>query len=189
MHFNGQTACYGRRTDFLTKEIPVPCENPGEFFKESFFDARNLVAKFHNKLTDVFNTIKEYDPKMLKFAIYGEYFGGNWPENHPDYVKTGMKSVQRGVYYTPTHEFFAFDICVITEERNYWVDVLDIPKLLKDNINHVPVYTKGSFDEVFAMNTVIDSTIPTLLGLTKLEKNIIEGMVIRPNHNLILKNY
>jgi len=105
-----------------------------------------LVAKFHNKLADVYNTIKEFDPKMLKFAVYGEYFGGNWPEKDVHYVKAGPKAVQKGIYYTPNHEFYAFDICVITEERNYWVDVLDIPKLLKDNINHVPVFTKGSFD-------------------------------------------
>lgn len=34
------------------------------------------------------------------------------------------------------------------------------------------------------MNTKIDSTVPELLGLEKIEKNIIEGMVIRPNSNI-----
>lgn len=38
------------------------------------------------------------------------------------------------------------------------------------------------------MDTVMDSTIPPMLELPKLEKNIIEGMVIRPNKNLRLKN-
>lgn len=184
--YNGETACYGRRTDFLTKEIPVPCENPGEYFNESFYDARNLVARFHNKLPDIYKNIKEYDPKMIKFSIYGEYFGGNWPVEDANYIKGGPKSVQKGVYYTPNHEFFAFDICVVAEDKNYWVDVLDIPKLLKDYIPHVPVYTKGTFDEVFNMDIVIDSTIPELLGLPKQNKNIIEGMVIRPNKNLKL---
>ena len=103
IYFNGETACYGRRTDFLTKDIPVPCDNPGEYFKESFFDAKNLVKKFHNKLPDVYATIKEYDPKMLKFSVYGEYFGGLWPENHPAAVKGGPKGVQKGIYYTPNH--------------------------------------------------------------------------------------
>lgn len=32
IHFNGEFARYGRRTDFLTKDIPVPCANPGEYF-------------------------------------------------------------------------------------------------------------------------------------------------------------
>lgn len=62
--------------------------------------------------------------------------------------------------------------------------MLDIPILLGNIIPTVPVYTRGTFDEVFAVNTEIDSTIPELLGLPKLEKNIIEGMVVRPNRNL-----
>lgn len=58
---------------------------------------------------------------------------------------------------------------------------MDIPKILKDRIRHVPVLKQGTFDEVFSMNTVFDSTIPELLELPKLEKNIVEGVVIRPN--------
>jgi Rnl2 family RNA ligase len=146
------------------------------------------VARFHNKLTDIYTTIKEFDPKMIKFTIYGEYFGGNWPANHPNSVKGGPKAVQKGIYYTPEHEFMAFDIFIVTVETAYWADVFDIPKLLKDNIKSVPVHTKGTFDEVFNINTVIDSTIPELLGLPKLEKNIIEGMVIRPNKNVKNEN-
>ena len=38
---------------------------------------------------------------------------------------------------------------------------------------HVPVYCKGTFDETFDVNIRIDSTIPELLGLDKLEKNLI----------------
>ena len=42
---------------------------------------------------------------------------------------------------------------------------------------------------MFNINTEIDSTVPELLGLPKLENNIIEGMVIRPNSNLSLPMY
>lgn len=62
----------------------------------------------------------------------------------------------------------AFDIFIVTEHTAYWADVYDIPKLLKDNIKSVPVYMKGTFDEVFNVNTEIDSTIPEILGLPKL---------------------
>lgn len=58
IHFNGEFVRYGRRTDFLTKDIPVPCANPGEYFNETFYDARNLVTKFHNKLQTVYDNIK-----------------------------------------------------------------------------------------------------------------------------------
>jgi hypothetical protein len=35
---------------------------------------------------------------MVKFAIYGEYFGGNYPNSDGKY-----KHVQKGVYYIPHH--------------------------------------------------------------------------------------
>ena len=143
-----------------------------------------MVTKFHNKLNDVYDNIRKFDPKLLKFSIYGEYFGGNWPVNSPLQLKGGCKAVQKGVYYTPNHEFYAFDIFVVNEQVAYWVDVLDIPRLLGEHINSVPVYVRGTFEEVFNVNTEIDSTIPELLGLPKLPDNIIEGMVIRPNKNL-----
>ena len=62
IHFNGETARYGRRTDFCSKDIPIPCDNPGELFSETFHDARNLVKKFHNKLGDIFANIKALRP-------------------------------------------------------------------------------------------------------------------------------
>lgn len=38
------------------------------------------------------------------------------------------------------------------------------------------------------MDIKMDSTIPELLGLEKIENNIIEGMVIRPNTNVRIPN-
>ena len=67
------------------------------------------MGSFHNNLKNVFNDLKEVYPNMIKFAIYGEYFGGNWPE-----VQGKVKAVQKGIYYTPSHEFMAFDIKIFT---------------------------------------------------------------------------
>ena len=83
----------------------------------------------------------------------------------------------------------AFDIRIFTDKTAFWVDVIDIPKLLKDNLKSVPVYAKGTFNEVYDIETKIDSTIPELLGLNKQEKNIIEGMVLRPNSNISSKKF
>jgi len=41
---------------------------------------------------------------------------------------------------------------------------------------------------MLGINTKIDSTIPQLLGFEKVNDNIIEGFVIRPNHSLKFKN-
>lgn len=119
-------------------------------------------------------------PDLVKFSIYGEFFGGNYP----GIVNKSQKTVQKGVYYTPNHEFFAFDILVFLKEKQFWVDVTDIPKILGDNLKSVPIYARGTFKEMMELNSMIDSTVPELLGLEKVPKNIIEGFVIRPNRNL-----
>merc|ERR1719203_152209 len=43
--------------------------------------------------------------------IYGELFGGEYP--HPDIAAhTGMQAVQKGVWYSPSLQFMAFDVAV-----------------------------------------------------------------------------
>lgn len=53
-----------------------------------------------------------------------------------------------------------FDIKVTTPISTFWIDVTDIPKFLDDKFMHVPVYAKGTFDQMLGVETVIDSTIP-----------------------------
>lgn len=67
----------------------------------------------------------------------------------------------------------AFDIKIITDKTTFWVDVYDIPKCLKDNLKSVPVFARGTFDQMLGLEAKIDSTIPGLLGLEKVENNII----------------
>ena len=57
--------------------------------------------------------------------------------------------VQKGVYYCPGHEFMAFDIKVETEKDEFWVDALDISKILKDRIKSLPIYAQGTFEEIY----------------------------------------
>ena len=54
----------------------------------------------------------------------------------------------------------AFDIQIMTDKTSFWVDVTDIPKYLGDNIRSVPIYARGTFDQMFKINAKIDSTIP-----------------------------
>ena len=66
-----------------------------------------------------------------------------------------------------------FDIKLTSSNAIFWVDVIDIPQFLDSKFMHVPVYAKKNFNELLKIETVIDSTIPELLGLQRLEKNII----------------
>ncbi len=54
----------------------------------------------------------------------------------------------------------AFDIRISTDKTSFWVDVTDIPKCLGDNLRSVPIYARGSFDDMYNINAKIDSTIP-----------------------------
>jgi hypothetical protein len=54
----------------------------------------------------------------------------------------------------------AFDICVFSDTSIYWVDVADIGKFLKDSFKSIPIYARGTFDEMFNIESRIDSTIP-----------------------------
>lgn len=162
----------------------MKCQDACQHFKQSFFDAKNLVNKYHNNLENVYKDLKQIYPDMVKFVIYGQYFGGYYP----GIVEKRYKHVQKGIYYIPHHEFMAFDIRVYTDKIAFWIDVSDIPKILKDNIKSIPIYARGTFDQMLNLDSKIDSTIPELLGFGKVEKNIIEGFVIRPNHNLKFKN-
>ncbi len=47
----------------------------------------------------------------------------------------------------------AFDIKITTLNSIFWVDVIDIPNLLDGKFLHVPVYAKGTFEELIKMNT------------------------------------
>jgi len=113
----------------------------------------------------------------VSFTLYGEYFGGNWIKK--DIAK--QKAVQTGITYTPFHEFMVFDVNIKTQTGDFWVPVTDIEGFVGKYIKTVPIFTKGSFEEVYAVNTKIDSTIPELLGLERVIPNLIEGMVLRPN--------
>lgn len=78
----------------------------------------------------------------------------------------------------------AFDIKVTSPNAIFWIDAIDIEKFLDSKIMHVPIFAKGTFEELIQIDTVFDSTIPELLGLQRIEKNIIEGLVLRPNKSV-----
>ncbi len=56
------------------------------------------MNKYHKSLTQVKNNLSKLIKGMTKFSIYGEYFGGLYPN-----IKNKLKHVQLGVYYIPHH--------------------------------------------------------------------------------------
>lgn len=59
---------------------------------------------------------------VKSISIFGELFGGAYP--HPDVQRVGRLTViQKGVFYTPKHEFYGFDIYVFTENGGSYLSV------------------------------------------------------------------
>lgn len=44
-----------------------------------------------------------------------------------------------------------FDLKVTTPTSIFWIDVIDIPRYLDDKFMHVPVYAKGTFEQMYAI--------------------------------------
>ena len=117
----------------------------------------------------------------------------------------GKQPIQRGVYYNPDVDFYAFDIQLHPKEVNaqnfllrkkgepHWMNYHESLKLfVKHGFFHAKPLRTGSIAHCFEFDIKIDSTVPKLLSLPPLSKNQMEGIIIKsvdPNvlcrvHNL-----
>jgi len=111
--------------------------------------------------------------RMKNVRIYGEIIGGSFPGMKVD----GAIRVQKGVYYTPSNEFYAFDAMVDDE----FLTVDEAEALFKElGLVYAKTLFRGTLDECLAFPVEFDSTIPELYGLPQLENNLCEGIVIKP---------
>ena len=134
----------------------------------------------------------EYLPKMQKLyklcedmfvtpldiiTVCGEWFGGGYP--HQDVPKSPQASrVQRGIFYSPKNEFSAFDLKI--GERYVDVDIYE-PLLIEAGFSVCETFFRGTFEDCLELSNEFETTIPEKYGLPKIEDNICEGIVIKPN--------
>ncbi len=123
--------------------------------------------------------------QIESLTIFGEYFGGIYP--HKDVKKNKLaKTIQKGVYYCPDNEFYAFDILL---NNHIYLDVDTCINLFEQ---HNFIYSKdlfrGNLDDCLNYSNSFQSTIPPLFNLPELESNICEGIIIRPVKTLFLNS-
>lgn len=180
----------GKRTDVLAAD-------------EKFYNLqaciepyKPAIIKFAEELNKPCNIIGQ---KLLSVTIFGEVFGGSYP--HPDVPadKTAVK-VQKGVFYSPSNHWLAFDVgyMIAGSDNMYFLpSSLFIGISLSVGIPIVPILGIAETLEE-ALNYPCDgqSLVYEQYNLPKLENNIMEGVVIRPqfkdiwfgNSRLILKH-
>lgn len=68
---DGKIVRYGRRKDFITKDIPVEEKQLDEYFLEPFFNANRLVGRFHHRLGMIFKRLQEKFKGVTSYTLYG----------------------------------------------------------------------------------------------------------------------
>lgn len=181
-----QEKVHGANLSFITngKEIKLAKRTEILEDEESFFFAHLLREKYHERILQLFSSISTDHP-IETLTIFGEYFGGIYPHKEVKKSKSA-KTIQKGVYYSPDNEFYAFDLLL---NNHQYLDVDLCSNLFEQ---HQFIYAKdlfrGSLQDCLNYPNTFQSTIPSLFGLPELESNICEGTVIRPVKALFLSS-
>lgn len=168
---DGETILTARRNELILED-------------ELFYNAHLVLEQYKVQITALFDDIAE---KYLvsNISIFGELFGGGYP--HPD-IPIDHKSqlVQRGIYYAPSNDFYAFDILINGES---YLNTEMVNQLFeKHKFLYAKTLFKGNLSDCLSYPNAFKTTIPQEFYLPELEGNICEGVVIRPIKPLFLKN-
>lgn len=181
-----QEKVHGANLSFITngKEIKLAKRTEILEDEESFFQAHLLREKYQERILQLFASIS-IDYPIETLTIFGEYFGGIYPHKEVKKSKSS-KTIQKGVYYCPDNEFYAFDLLI---NNHKYLDVDICANLFE---KHQFIYAKdlfrGSLQDCLDFSNTFPSTIPALFGLPELESNICEGTIIRPVNILFLSS-
>lgn len=153
---------------------------------EKFYGFQDYAESIKDKVVAVFNNIKEIEDKeVVQVQIFGEFFGGSYKG-----IPSKETKIQKGIDYSPNHEFYAFDIFVTyADGTSRYLNVDECAALF---IHFKFFYNvelfRGTLDEALGYNPVFISTIGQRLGLPVIEGNFAEGVVIRPVEELRFAN-
>ena len=163
---DGTTVSAGKRTGFIEPD-------------EKFYDYEELLEAYKQRVTTLFSAVKAKYPDTQTLSVFGEMFGGKYP--HPE-VKNDKHTmlIQKGVYYCPQHEFYAFDLYVNSLETGYFLSVDEANTLFEQGgFFYAKSLFRGSFDDCLQYPNEFPSQISLWLGLPPVDDNICEGVVIR----------
>jgi len=144
---------------------------------ERFYNFQSVLASLQPKFENIWRDLKVTYPELTQLTIFGELMGGSYP--HPDVKRnpTAVKT-QKGIFYSPNNEFFAFDILLnrtdylSVTKANYYFE--------KEGLLHAKTIFKGTITDCLTHDNEFNSTVPADLGLPEITPNIIEGVIIRP---------
>ncbi len=172
---NGNDIQFAKRTSIVTND-------------EKFYDYEELLEAYKEQVMRLFADEKERYPGVKSISVFGEMFGGHYP--HEEVKRIGrLGLIQKGVCYTPTHEFYGFDIYVFRDDGANYLSVPETNELFEKNaFFYAKTLFQGSLTECLKYPNKFDSHIPQWLGLPAIEDNICEGIIIRPVEPMFFRN-
>ena len=166
---DGENVKFAKRTSILETE-------------EMFYDYPELLERYLAK-----DVLSRYED-VRSVNVFGEMFGGTYP--HKDVQPNRKLSlIQKGVCYTPEHEFYGFDIYVINDDGGRYLPVDEVNELFdKHGFFYARTLFKGTLGECLKYPNAFQNKIAEWLGFPAIEDNICEGIVIRPVVPMYLRN-
>lgn len=185
-----QEKVHGANSCFITdgKEVHFAKRTGLVETGEQFYNYEELLARYKERAIRLFSLVTEQYPDTESILIYGEMFGGRYP--HPD-VKNESKvmCIQKGVFYSPVHEFYGFDIFLRGADYGRYLPINESNEFFeKSGIFYAKTLFKGSFEACLAYPNTFQSKIAEWLGLPPIEDNTCEGIVIRPMEAVFFGN-
>ncbi|BAZ17962.1 hypothetical protein NIES4071_98430 [Calothrix sp. NIES-4071] len=170
----------GVRIDFAKRKELL---QPGE----DFFGYLDKKPQLEVQVKEVFNILQTKIPGLQRATIYGELFGGEYPHSDVPVVERAQ-AVQTGVYYSPNIEYCAFDISVISQMKNEYLDYdITLQVLQEVEMMRAEALFIGKFEQAFNYKIEFESTIPQIFKLPALPANKAEGVVIKPIKSIYIE--
>ena len=147
---------------------------------EPFFGYQAVIERYSGQVYHIYNLLRQSYPVLSSIAVYGELFGGAYP--HPEVApEPGARSVQKGIWYAPGHDFYAFDIFVFTQDGGFFLPVLEANRLFSA-AGFLYAWNRfiGPLDDCLSYPHVFPTSIPAELDLPPIANNLCEGIVIKP---------
>jgi len=172
---DGKVVNFGKRTGFVEDD-------------EKFYNYEELLERYTNKVLSLFSIVKGRHAEVETVTVFGEMFGGKYP--HPDVKNiSSVMLIQKGVFYCPYHEFYAFDLYVTTHETGRFLTVDEANMFFEEGgFFYAKTLFRGDLDACLRYPNDSLSAIAGWLGLPPIEDNICEGVVIRPVEPVYLHN-
>lgn len=185
-----QEKVHGTNTSFVYDGKELKFAKRTAFIQdgESFYNYEELVETYRDKVIWLSKDVLDRYPDCEQVTIFGELFGGLYTSNE---VKQNRKltQIQKGVCYTPNHEFYGFDIYVSSADSGKYLPVHEVNELFeKHGFFYAKTIFEGSLEECLQYPNEFQSKISQWLGLPQIEGNICEGIVIRPLETMYLAN-